>query len=105
MKTSRTLRSAAVAAVVLSMGLSLAGPAATAAPPSAVQRMADGLESSIEDRVRAAAVVGVVAPDSWLVLNERDFVFALWQHAGESTEVRASAELALMHSSSTSFDE
>ncbi|GAA3924639.1 family 16 glycosylhydrolase [Actinoplanes auranticolor] len=95
----------AAAAVVLGMGLSLAGPAASAAPPSAVQRMADGLESSIEDRVRAAAVVGVVAPDSWLVLNERDFVFALWQHAGEATEVRASAELALMNSSSTRFDE
>jgi hypothetical protein len=103
MKTSRTLRSAAAALVVLSLGVVVAQPgtAATAAPRSAARQPADGLESSVEDRVRAAAVVGVVAPDSWLVLNERDFVFALWQRATELPEVRASAELALMNSSST----
>jgi hypothetical protein len=61
--------------------------------------------ASLEDRVRAAAVVGVVAPDSWLVLSERDFVFKLWQNAESLPEVRGSAELALIHSTSTSFVE
>jgi hypothetical protein len=86
-----------------------AGPAAGAAPGpavrSAVSAQAAGLESSTEDRVRAAAVVGVVAPESWLVLGERDFVFKLWQNAENLPEVRGSAELALINSSTASFVE
>ncbi|WP_245573960.1 AbfB domain-containing protein [Amycolatopsis nigrescens] len=51
-------------------------------------------ESSQEDKVRAAAVLGIVAGDDLLILNDRNFVFALWRKATGS-EVRASAELAL----------
>ncbi|GGM57683.1 hypothetical protein GCM10012275_31110 [Longimycelium tulufanense] len=51
-------------------------------------------EASLEDKVRAASRLGIVAGDDLLVLDDRDFVFALWRQAtGE--EVRASAELAL----------
>ncbi|GLY99907.1 hypothetical protein Acsp02_71600 [Actinoplanes sp. NBRC 103695] len=64
-----------------------------------------GLESGLEERVRAAGVVGVVAPDDWLVLSERDYVFELWRHAADLTEVRGAAELALTSCTSTNFFE
>jgi hypothetical protein len=53
-------------------------------------------EASQEDKVRAAAVLGIVAGDDLLILNDRNFVFALWSMAGDQRpEVRASAELVL----------
>ncbi|WP_433727355.1 glycoside hydrolase family 16 protein [Actinoplanes sp. CA-051413] len=108
MKSSGTLRRAVTVAAVLLTALVVGDPGALAAPGApnrAAAARAAGLESSIEDRVRAAAVVGVVAPDSWLVLNERDFVFQLWQNATNLPEVRGSAELALMNSSTDDFVE
>src|SRR5687768_5855384 len=98
MRSSRTRRAAAASVALLTV-LALAEPVAATAPGvtgAVVSRAASavpGLESSLEDRVRAAGVVGVVAPDDWLVLSERDFVFKLWQHAQDLSEVRGSAEL------------
>ena len=106
MRPTRTRRVAAASVAILT-ALAVAQPASAAAPPSSRRAavLAAALESSIEDRVRAAAVIGVVAPDSWLVLNERDFVFVIWQNAdaGQLPEVRAAAELALMNCTTTSF--
>ncbi|MEV4348275.1 glycoside hydrolase family 16 protein [Actinoplanes sp. NPDC049596] len=100
MRSSRKRRAFA-AAVALLTALSLAEPAtATAAAPL---RRAATLESSLEARVSAAAVVGVVAPDSWLVLGERDFVFEIWKKADDPSEVRGAAELALSNCTSTSY--
>jgi hypothetical protein len=110
MRSSRTRRAAAASVALLTV-LALADPVAAATPVAATARapqaaaLAAGLESSIEDRVRAAAVVGVVAPDSWLVLGERDFVFELWEHAQDLPEVRGAAELALINSTTASFVE
>ncbi|WP_250008179.1 glycoside hydrolase family 16 protein [Actinoplanes sp. M2I2] len=103
MKASRTRRVAA-AAVALLTAMTLAEPAVAGSRgvPAAAARSA-GLESSLEDRVRAAALVGVVAPDSWLVLNERDFVFEIWKNAEDLSEVRGAAELALMNCTTTSY--
>ena len=93
-------RLTAAAAVVLLIGLVV--PAAASAPAVAA---VPGLESGLEERVRAAGVVGVVAPDDWLVLSERDYVFELWRHAADLTEVRGAAELALTSCTSTNFFE
>ncbi|MEU4219679.1 glycoside hydrolase family 16 protein [Actinoplanes sp. NPDC026623] len=83
-------------------GLIAMAPAASAAPAHQLAAAAT-LESSIEARVRAAAVVGVVAPDSWLVLGERDFVFEIWKNAADPSEVRAAAELALTSCTATLY--
>jgi hypothetical protein len=110
MRSSRTRRAAAASVALLTI-LALAEPATAAIPGATgavVSRGASavpGLESSLEDRVRAAGVVGVVAPDDWLVLSERDFVFKLWQNAQDLSEVRGSAELALINCTSTEFVE
>jgi short repeat uncharacterized protein predicted to be involved in signal transduction len=104
MRSSRTGRAAAASVAMLTL-LALAPPATAAAPDRATRAaaLAASLESSLEDRVRAAAVVGVVAPDDWLVLNERDFVFEIWQNAQNLPEVRGAAELALVNCTTTSF--
>lgn len=104
MRSTRTRWVAAASAALLIL-LAPAGRAAavTTAPVKAAASAT--LESSLEERVRAAAVVGVVAPDSWLVLNERDFVFAIWQNANadDLPEVRGAAELALLNCTTTSY--
>jgi hypothetical protein len=105
MRSSRMRRAVAVSVALLT-ALAVADPAVAAAPGAVAPmaaRAAAGLESSLEARVRAAGVVGVVAPDSWLVLNERDFVFELWRNAQDLSEVRGAAELALMNCTTTSF--
>jgi hypothetical protein len=108
MRSSRTRRVAA-ASVALLIALALAQPARAAGPgttaPARKAQAAATLESSLEARVRAAAVVGVVAPDDWLVLGERDFVFVLWQNAGDLAEVQGAAELALRNCTLTSYVE
>jgi hypothetical protein len=89
---ARTIVSAT--AVALLAGLS--GVPAEAAPASAAVAAApaDGApESVLADKVRAAAVLGIDASNDLLVLNDRNFVIALWRRATGS-EVRASAELA-----------
>jgi hypothetical protein len=91
----------AAVAVALVTALDLAPPAMAA--PVRAAALAATLESSLEARVRAAAVVGVVAPDSWLVLGERDFVFQIWRSAEEPSEVRGAAELALLNCTTTSY--
>src|SRR4051812_25280 len=93
---------AGVAAVLTLSSLITMAPAASAAPVHQLAAAAT-LESSIEARVRAAAVVGVVAPDSWLVLGERDFVFEIWKNADDPSEVRAAAELALTSCTGTLY--
>ncbi|MEQ0565810.1 AbfB domain-containing protein [Amycolatopsis sp. NEAU-NG30] len=74
----------------------LAGVPAQAAPTSQAVTAAAATavpESTMEDKVRAAAVLGIVAGDDLLVLADRNFVIALWRQA-TGLEVRASAELA-----------
>ncbi|WP_410664860.1 AbfB domain-containing protein [Amycolatopsis sp. lyj-84] len=79
------------------MTAGLAGVPATAATPVNPQPAANAAaavpESSMEDKVRAAAVLGILAGDDLLILNDRNFVIALWRKA-TGAEVRASAELA-----------
>ncbi|GLY35667.1 hypothetical protein Amsp01_016910 [Amycolatopsis sp. NBRC 101858] len=88
---------AVAAAVTLALATGLAGtpaPAVAATPkPAASAATAAAPESTMEDKVRAAAVLGILAGDDLLVLNDRNFVIALWRQAAGS-EVRASAELA-----------
>ncbi|WP_031467806.1 hypothetical protein [Sciscionella sediminilitoris] len=57
-------------------------------------RTAEISRSSEQDRVRAAAVLGIEAGPSLLVLSDKDFVFELWRHAQDRPEVRESAERA-----------
>lgn len=96
-KRTTVLSRAVVTAATIAM---LAGPAAVpagAAPePTQVTAAASAAavpESTMEDKVRAAAVLGILAGDDLLVLSDRNFVIALWRQAS-SAEVRASAELA-----------
>nr|BFF00556.1 hypothetical protein GCM10020241_22310 [Streptoalloteichus tenebrarius] len=67
------------------------GPAANA---SAEQPKQTETPATFDDKVRAASALGIVASNELLVLNDRNFVFALWRQA-KGAEVRASAELAL----------
>ncbi|WP_157357413.1 AbfB domain-containing protein [Amycolatopsis nigrescens] len=97
----RTMLAAWLATVTLAAGL--AGPATAVAEPSGqgqpMTQLASAVpESSQEDKVRAAAVLSIVAGDDLLVLSDRNFVVALWQKVKldpDREEVRASAELAL----------
>ncbi|SHF44436.1 LGFP repeat-containing protein [Streptoalloteichus hindustanus] len=50
--------------------------------------------ATLDDKLRAASALGIVASNELLVLSDRNFVFALWRQA-KGAEVRASAELAL----------
>lgn len=88
---------AVAAAVTLAVAGGLTGvpvPAVAAVPvPAASAATAAAPESTMEDKVRAAAVLGILAGDDLLVLNDRNFVIALWRQA-TGREVRASAELA-----------
>jgi hypothetical protein len=87
----------AATAVALTAGLlgtipAVAAPVATA-NPAATASTAVVVEATQEDKARAAAVLGLVASDDLLVLNDKNFVIALWRRA-TGAEVRASAELA-----------
>ncbi|WP_409494272.1 AbfB domain-containing protein [Amycolatopsis sp. cmx-11-12] len=86
---------ALAAGAVLASLTAVPATAATVAesPPQATAAAAAAPESTLEDKVRAAAVLGIVAGDDLLILNDRNFVIALWRKAA-GAEVRASAELA-----------
>ncbi|WP_424186793.1 AbfB domain-containing protein [Actinokineospora sp. G85] len=87
-----TRPAAAAAAAVLLVGTpAVVAHAAPAAPEQQAQQAQP--ESTVADKVAAAAVLGIVAGEDLLVLKDRDFVFAVWQRA-TGDEVRASAELA-----------
>ncbi|GAA4553872.1 hypothetical protein GCM10023192_87020 [Amycolatopsis samaneae] len=90
------LSRAVIAATGVTLLVGLAGVPAQAAPENTKTAAAEAAavpEATLEDKVRAAAVLGIVAGDDLLVLNDRNFVIALWRKATGS-EVRASAELA-----------
>ncbi|GAA4543267.1 hypothetical protein GCM10023192_52290 [Amycolatopsis samaneae] len=90
------LSRAVIAATGVALLAGLAGVPAEAAPlntKTAAAQAAAVPEATLEDKVRAAAVLGIVAGDDLLVLSDRNFVIALWRKATGS-EVRASAELA-----------
>ncbi|WP_156757450.1 AbfB domain-containing protein [Actinokineospora pegani] len=95
---------AAAAAVLLAGTLAVVAEATPAAPGQQAPSQQAQSESTIADKVAAAAVLGIVAGDDLLVLRDRDFVFAVWQRA-TGDEVRASAELAFAGSAveSTQF--
>ncbi|MET9263848.1 AbfB domain-containing protein [Amycolatopsis sp. NPDC004079] len=81
----------AVATLTLLAGMTapaIATPVETLSAPEVAPRTA-----TQDEKVKAAAALGIVAGPSLLVLNDRNFVFALWEQAS-GTEVRASAELA-----------
>ncbi|MFD8494617.1 AbfB domain-containing protein [Amycolatopsis sp. NPDC059657] len=88
-----------VTAVALAAGLlgvpAQAAPAAASRPAASASaaQAAAAPESTMEDKVRAAAALGIVAGDDLLILSDRNFVIALWRQA-TGAEVRASAELA-----------
>ncbi|GAA4553870.1 AbfB domain-containing protein [Amycolatopsis samaneae] len=90
------LSRAVIAATGVALLAGLAGVPAQAVPTNAKPTAAEAAavpEATLEDKVRAAAVLGIVAGDDLLVLSDRNFVIALWRKATGS-EVRASAELA-----------
>jgi hypothetical protein len=88
-----------VAVLISTMGTATAF-AAQAAPMSATTVSATTpadaplQESTTEDKVRAAAVLGIVAPPSMTILNDKNFVLALWRKAKEGSEVKNAALLA-----------
>ncbi|MBP2325480.1 hypothetical protein JOF56_005865 [Kibdelosporangium banguiense] len=88
----RSARSGLLAATALAASLSLAGPA-VAVPAHQAQNVAITAATQ-RDKIDAAAELGIVASPELLVLNDRNFVFALWQRSAGKKEVRASAELA-----------
>ncbi|GAB3510309.1 AbfB domain-containing protein [Amycolatopsis cihanbeyliensis] len=88
-----------VAVAICAVPAGLLSPVATADPaqgaPAAQQaEAAEVPDATLQDKVRAASALGIVADDELLVLGDRNFVFELWSRA-EGEEVRASAELAL----------
>jgi hypothetical protein len=91
----RPARSGLLAAAALATLLGLAGPA-TAVPVASAHQAAEVSASAAtqRDKIDAAAELGIVATPELLVLNDRNFVFALWQRSAGKKEVRASAELA-----------
>ncbi|MEU9688144.1 AbfB domain-containing protein [Amycolatopsis japonica] len=97
-KRSSVLSKTLVTVTAAALMAGLAGVPAMAGtpvnqPPTGAAAAAAVPESSMEDKVRAAAVLGILAGDDLLILNDRNFVIALWRQA-KGAEVRASAELA-----------
>lgn len=95
-KRTNVMARAVVTATAVALMAGLAGvPAQAAQAPQGTQaaQAAAVPESTMEDKVRAAAVLSIVAGDDLLVLSDRNFVIALWRQA-TGAEVRASAELA-----------
>lgn len=88
-----------VAVLVSTMGTATAfaaqaAPVSAAAVSPAAPADAPLQESTTEDKVRAAAVLGIVAPPSMTILNDKNFVLALWRKAKEGSEVKNAALLA-----------
>ncbi|HKN52418.1 MAG TPA: AbfB domain-containing protein, partial [Amycolatopsis sp.] len=95
-KRTNVLSRAVVTATAVALMAGLAGvpaQAATSVGQTAQASQAAVPEATMEDKVRAAAALGIVAGDDLLVLADRNFVIALWRQA-TGAEVRASAELA-----------
>ncbi|WP_216208092.1 AbfB domain-containing protein [Amycolatopsis aidingensis] len=95
----RRWRRVVVATAICAVPAGLLSPVAAAdpaqnAPASQQAEAAEVPEATLQDKVRAASALGIVAGDDLLVLSDRNFVFELWNRA-EGEEVRASAELAL----------
>ncbi|RJQ87494.1 hypothetical protein D5S19_09690 [Amycolatopsis panacis] len=79
----------------------LGPPAAMAAPaptPAAVSAPALLEESTTDEKFKAAAVLGISAREDMLVLNDKNFVLALWRKAKEGSEVKNAALLAFTSS-------
>nr|WP_052477898.1 AbfB domain-containing protein [Kibdelosporangium sp. MJ126-NF4]CEL14846.1 Sporulation protein and related proteins [Kibdelosporangium sp. MJ126-NF4]CTQ96523.1 Sporulation protein and related proteins [Kibdelosporangium sp. MJ126-NF4] len=89
----RPARSGLVAAAALAAVLGMASPAGAAPAAPHQQTQAAIAAATQRDKIDAAAELGITAGPDLLVLNDRNFVFALWQQA-KGREVRASAELA-----------
>lgn len=102
MKT-RSLRRGLVTVAVVAGATGTAAPVAAEPAPvtstvttsvtSAFSNTVSITAATQRDKVDAAAELGIVAGPELLVLNDKNFVFALWQRA-TGPEVRASAELA-----------
>lgn len=91
-------RNGAIAAVMVGVIAGVGGgPIATAAGAEQAVPTTKSSTASVtqEEKIRAAAAVGITATPELLVLSERDFVFELWKASSTRPEVRASAELAL----------
>jgi hypothetical protein len=100
--TPGVARRAITGAVVLAVLASTLGTAtATAAPAAAntagaatAPAAAPFEESTTEAKFKAAAVLGINAREDMLVLNDKNFVLALWRKAKEGSEVKSAALLA-----------
>ncbi len=96
---------AAIVAVVASVALAglLAPATAVAAPNAEVGEVVEVLddepadepeplpEADAEEKVRAAAVLGIVAGEDLLILSDRNFVFEIWKRAAGKPQVQAAA--------------
>ncbi len=92
----------ALAAVVVVTGM-LAPTTAIAAADAEVGEVVDVLEeepadeeealpeATAEEKVLAAAVLGIVAGEDLLILNDKNFVFEIWKRAAGKPEVQAAA--------------
>lgn len=98
-RDSRKLRHAVTGTLALAMLSSSLSTTAIAAPapaaPTATSAAAAPLEeATTEAKFKAAAVLGIVAREDMLVLNDKNFVLALWRKAKEGSEVKKVALLA-----------
>ncbi|SDX09464.1 LGFP repeat-containing protein [Amycolatopsis xylanica] len=92
-RTRVVVTATAVAVMAGLLGVPAQAAPAASASPAASAAVQAAPESTMEDKVRAAAALGIVAGDDLLILSDRNFVIALWRQA-TGAEVRASAELA-----------
>ncbi|MFF4602574.1 AbfB domain-containing protein [Streptomyces sp. NPDC001339] len=74
-------------------------PATAAAAPSPAASQGADIGTSETERVKAAAVVGLDPTPDVMLVNDRDFIFALWEKARDAgerlTAVRLAAEEAM----------
>ncbi|MFD9957832.1 RICIN domain-containing protein [Amycolatopsis sp. NPDC058986] len=85
----------AIFATALGAPTAVAAPAPTPAAASA-QTLLE--ESTTDEKFKAAAVLGISAREDMLVLNDKNFVLALWRKAKEGSEVKNAALLAFTSS-------
>jgi Alpha-L-arabinofuranosidase B (ABFB) domain/Short repeats of unknown function len=89
----RSLRCWLVTVTVVAGAIGLPTTATAEQAKAPVTTSVEATSATQRDKIDAAAELGIVAGPELLVLNDRNFVFALWQRA-TGREVRASAELA-----------
>src|SRR4051794_13589066 len=86
-----------VAAIAVAVIAGLVMPVTAVASPAVGLRPASAAsatelpETTQEEKVKAAAVLGIVAGDDLLILSDKDFVFEIWKRAGPKPEVKAAA--------------